>query len=102
MPDGAMGYAAVACKNLNLETRQFRCYGTRLCRGACHKVNLDIVRDARVLPSTCAYVEMLFGQSEIATDVDWDSVVSESDIGPFRAQKRIIPGSTEWSRRVKK
>lgn len=114
--DGGIEYARVACKNLDLKTRRCKCYECRLKRGACHNVDLEIVRAARVLPANCAYVEMLYGPAEKATigaehdeprkqretaiRVDWDTVVSENDISPVAAQRRIIKGSTKWAKQI--
>lgn len=95
--DGKIEYASVACKNLDTQTRKCKCYEARLCRGACHKVDLALVRDARVLPASCAYVEILYGDADIKPDVNWEEVVSESSISPIKAQKRIIPGSENWT-----
>ncbi len=97
--DNSVAYARVACKNLDLKTRRCKCYECRLKRGACHNVSLDIVRAARVLPANCAYVEILYGPAAPANcaQVNWDDIVSEADISPVAAQRRIIPGSTNWS-----
>jgi uncharacterized cysteine cluster protein YcgN (CxxCxxCC family) len=94
--DGGVDYARVACKNLDLGTRKCKCYASRLNGGECHNVDIDIVRDARVLPASCAYVEMLYGMADCPATVDWDTVVSEQDIGPLAAFRRIIPCSNHW------
>ncbi len=101
--DGGVEYASVACKNLDLKTRRCKCYDCRLKRGACHNVDIDIVRQARVLPRSCAYVEMLYGPPSAEASggrpaVDWGTVLSENEISPLVAQKRIIPGSVNWSK----
>ncbi len=97
--DGGVEYARVACKNLDLKTRRCKCYDCRLKRGACHNVDIDIVRDARVLPRNCAYVEMLYGPSDVHPNIDWETVVSENEISPMAAQRRIITGSKKWSKK---
>lgn len=102
MADGSLAYSSAACKNLDLDTRKCKCYAARLCNGSCNKVDLELVRSARVLPASCAYVEMLYGPAETPADVNWDDVVSEADISPTRASKRLIPNSHKWTRKGSK
>ena len=105
-PLGVTYYMKSCCEHLNPQTRQCAVYANRLSlqSGRCCKVTPQLAAEAKLVPTSCGYVEYIYGPSPYPAKVDFAHVVPMSDekwdidliMGTF--VRNIIQQSLMWSK----
>lgn len=101
---GPTVYMDLCCPHLNCENQRCDIYDRRLKVRAsrCKKVDMDVVLDGTLLPSSCGYREYIFGPSKYQATVDWTKVRPITDkewmkFNATRAAQHAIVDSLAWN-----
>ncbi len=103
---GVTLYMDLCCPHLDCQTHRCGIYNDRLTRRAnrCYKVDIDVVLDGTLLPTSCGYREYIFGPAKYPAQVDWQKVKPISDskwlkFSASRIAQHAIVDSMAWNMR---
>ncbi len=94
----------VCCNYLNLGTKKCTIYDKRLKvqAGKCRKVNLNLILNSDLLPSSCGYVEYIYGPSPVAVNVDFNQIRPIGNMDRNNLEEilpHIIKESCHWNQK---
>lgn len=91
------------CEHLDCATKKCKIYKDRINKqkGFCKKVTIDVILDNQLLPTSCGYVEYVFGPAKYPAKVDFTKVTPMSDSVFVRKTigdilRHIIKDSINW------
>ena len=95
-------YLKHCCENFDKKTRKCSIYQTRFKNPNCEKVDMNIILKSKILPSSCGYVEYIFGPAKVPAKVNFSKlrpVPYNEEITMDQVVKDAIPGSFLWNER---
>ena len=91
-------YLKQCCEKFDTKTCKCSIYKDRLKRKDCAKVNMDIILSGKLLPSSCGYVEYIFGPAPFPANVDFSQVHPiDNNKSEEQFEKDIIYESVLWN-----
>lgn len=95
-------YLKQCCEHFDIITHKCSVYEKRLDKPHCEKVDMNLILNTNSLPSSCGYIEYIFGPAKNPAQVDFSEIksVSYDKSQTFeKLRKNIIPESFLWNKR---
>ncbi len=105
-PSNRLFYTNCSCEHMDLKSHTCRVYQDRfpVQKADCSPVTVDAILDEEKLPSSCGYVEYVFGPAKYPVKIDWSEVrpMTAKDFEAITDDKKMymmIPKSWKWNSR---